>query len=46
MEFGIERCAMLVIEKERIVKSVGLELPDGKLLSHYRKVKIIINLEF
>ena len=32
MEFGIEKCAMLVIEKGKIVKSVGIELPDGKLI--------------
>ena len=32
MEFGIEKCAMLVIEKENIVKSVGIELPDGKVI--------------
>ena len=32
MEFGIERCAMLVIEKGKIVKSVGIELPDGKVI--------------
>ena len=30
MEFGIEKCAMLVMEKGKIVKSVGMELPDGK----------------
>ena len=30
MEFGIEKCAMLVIEKGKIVKSVGIGLPDGK----------------
>ena len=29
MEFGIEKCAMLVIEKRKIVKPVGIELPDG-----------------
>ena len=29
MDFGIEKCAMLVIEKGKIVKSVGIELPDG-----------------
>ena len=29
MEFGIETCVMLVIEKGKIVKSVGTELPDG-----------------
>ena len=32
MEFGIEKCAMLVIEKGKIVKSVGLELPYGKVI--------------
>ena len=33
MEFGIEKCAMLVIEKGKIVKSVGTELPDGSVCS-------------
>ena len=32
MEFGIEKSAMLVIEKGKIVKSVGIELPDGKVI--------------
>ena len=32
MEFGIEKCAMLVIEKGKIVKSVGIELPDRKVI--------------
>ena len=40
MKFGIEKCAMLVMEKGKIVKSVGIELPGGKLSSHYRKVKV------
>ena len=31
MEFGIERCAMLVMEKGKIVKSV-VELPNGKII--------------
>ena len=30
MEFGIEKYAMLIMEKGKIVKSVGIELPDGK----------------
>ena len=30
MEFGIENCAMLVMEKGKIVKSDGIELLDGK----------------
>ena len=32
MEFSIEKCAMLVMEKGKIVKSVGIELPDGKVI--------------
>ena len=32
IEFGIEKCAMLVMEKGKIVKSVSIELPDGKLI--------------
>ena len=32
MEFRIEKCAMLVIEKGKIVKSLGIELPDGKVI--------------
>ena len=32
MEFGIEKCAMLVMEKGKIVKSAGIELPDGKVI--------------
>ena len=32
MEFGMEKCAMLVMEKRKIVKSVGIELSDGKVI--------------
>ena len=33
MEFSIEKCAMvLLMEKGKIVKSVGIELPDGKVI--------------
>ena len=32
IEFGIEKCAMLVMEKGKTVKSVGIELPDGKVI--------------
>ena len=32
MEFGIEKCAMLVMEKGKIMKSVGIELPDDKVI--------------
>ena len=31
MGFGIEKCPILVMEKGKIVKSVGIELPDGKV---------------
>ena len=32
MEFSIEKCAMLVMEKVKIVKSVSIELPDGRAI--------------
>ena len=32
MELGIEKCSMLVMEKGKIVKSVGIELPNGKVI--------------
>ena len=32
MEFGIEKCTVLVMEEGKIVKSVGIELPDGKVI--------------
>ena len=32
MEFGIEKPAMLVLEKGKIVRSVGIELSDGKVI--------------
>ena len=37
IEFGIEKCAMLVMEKGKIVKSVGIELPDGKVIKLLQK---------
>ena len=32
MGFSIDKCAMLVTEKGNIMKSVGIELPDGKVI--------------
>ena len=32
MEFAIEKCAILVMEKGKIVRSVGIELLDGKFI--------------
>ena len=37
MEFGTEKCTMLVIEKGKIVKSVVIELPDGKVIKSLQK---------
>ena len=37
MEFGIKKCAMLVMEKRKIVKSVGIELADGKVIKSLRE---------
>ena len=33
MEFGIEKCATLLMEKRKIVKSVGIKLPDSKVIN-------------
>ena len=37
MEFGIEKCAMLVMKKGKIMKSVGMELSDGKVIKSLQK---------
>ena len=37
MERLIEKCPMLVIEKGNIVKSVGIELPDGKVIKSLKE---------
>ena len=37
MEFGIEKYAMLVMEKEKILKSVGIQLPDGKVIKSLKE---------
>ena len=39
MEFDIEKCAMLVMEKATIVKSVGMELPDGNVIKSLQEGK-------
>ena len=46
MKFEIDKSFIVVIETGKIVKSVGIELPDGKIISHQKKVKIISILEF
>ena len=45
MEYGIEKCSMLVIEKRKVGKSVGMELPDSKFIKSLRKAKVISILE-
>ena len=37
MEFGIEKYAMLVMEKRKIVKSACIELPDGKVIKYLQE---------
>ena len=39
IEFGTEKCATLVIEKGKIVKSVGIELTDGKVIKSLQEGK-------
>ena len=47
MEFGIEKCAMLVMQKGKIVKSVGIALPDGQVIKllqeseSYKQLRIL-----
>ena len=33
MEFGIEKCAVLVMDKGKIVKSVSIQLPDDNVIN-------------
>ena len=46
MEFGIEKYAMLVKEKGKIVKSVGMELLDAKVIKSLQKIEVISILKF
>ena len=39
MAFCIKKCAMLVMEKEKIVKSVGIELPDSKVIKSLQEAE-------
>ena len=40
MEIGIEKCVMLMIENGKIVKSVGIELPDGTVIKSLQESEI------
>ena len=44
MEFGIEKCAMLVMEKGKIVKSVAIELPGDKVIKSLQEGESYIYL--
>ena len=46
MEFGIEKCALLVIEKEKIVKSDGIELSDGKVIMSLQQGESYMSCNF
>ena len=39
MEFGIEKCTMLVMEKGKIVNLVGIEFPKGKVIKSLQEGK-------
>ena len=39
MKFGTEKCAMLVMENGKIVKSVCIELRDGKVIKSLQEVE-------
>ena len=45
MEFGIEKRAMLVMEKEKILKSVGIRFRGGKSLQEGENYKYLRVLE-
>ena len=52
VEFGKEKCAMLVMEKGKIVKSFGIELPTGKVIKllqegeSYKYLEILLAEKF
>ena len=37
MKFGIKKCAMLAMEKVKIVKLVGIDLADGKIIKSFQE---------
>ena len=40
LQFGIEKCSMLVMEKGKVVNSVDIELPDGKVMTSLQEGEI------
>ena len=45
MQFGIDRCAMLVIKKGKIVKSDGIQLPNDKVIKSLEEGESYKNLD-
>ena len=43
MELRIEKSTLLVMEKGNIVRLVGIELPDGKVVTGRWKLKVFRN---
>ena len=37
MEFGIEKCAVLVLKRGKVVKSEGIKLPDNKKMRTFEE---------
>ena len=37
MEFGIEKCAALVLKRGKVVKSEGIKLPDNKKMRTFEE---------
>ena len=37
MQFGIDKCAMLVMKKGKIVKSDGIQLPNDKVIKSLKE---------
>ena len=40
MEFGIEKCAMLVMEKGKIMNTIGIGLQDGKVIKSLQEGEV------
>ena len=34
MEFGLPKCGVLIMKREKVVKSEGISMPNGKMLKN------------
>ena len=39
MEFGIEKCAILVLKREKVVKSEGIKLPNNRKMRSFEETE-------